>query len=208
MTKETIGIRISNEIMDFIKKGIENKQFADVSHAFELMAFEYMKSPDVKDESTLGRLERLTMSTVQKSVDTIKTTAETVQESSIGKGIMQTADRVEDTTMKAYNETTDKFRESSAGKGIMETAGKVQDATMKAYNESTEKVMESSIGKDIKDTANKVQDTTMKGVSFTTDKVKESMGVVRDRISPNDDEECCEGHGKDSEKGKKIEIEE
>lgn len=125
--KQTIGLCISDDILDFINERIDNKVFADVSHAFELMAFEYMKNLKVKDESTLDRIERLTMGTVRRSVEVVRETAETAR----------------DTTMKAYHDSTERVKDTSIGKSMIESAEKVQDSTKKAYEYSSGKVKES-----------------------------------------------------------------
>lgn len=130
MTKqptETVAICISTEILDFINDEVGKRKFADVSHAFELMAFEYMKNIEPKDESILAKLERLTLGTVKKSVDVVKDTAATVQ----------------DSTMKVYKGSSEKVKDSSIMKGMIDSAGKVQDSTMKAYKFSSEKVKDS-----------------------------------------------------------------
>ena len=125
--KQTIGLCISDDIIDFINERIDNKVFADMSHAFELMAFEYMKNLKVKDEGTMDKIERLTMGTVRKSVEVVRETAGTVQ----------------DTTMKAYHDSTERVKDTSIGKTMMESAEKVQDSTKKAYEYSSGKVKES-----------------------------------------------------------------
>ena len=125
--KQTIGICISGDILDFINERVNNKVFADVSHAFELMAFEYMKNLEVKDESTLEKIERLTMGTVKKSVEVVRETAETAM----------------DTTKKAYHDSSEKVRDTPIGKSMINSAEKVQDTTMKAYEFSSSKVRES-----------------------------------------------------------------
>jgi hypothetical protein len=130
MSKETIAINISQDVIDFINERIAKKQFADVSHGFELMAFEYMQAIKDKDSSTLDHLERMARDGVKRSVVVVKETAGTVQ----------------DSTMKVYKESSEKVRESGIMQDMLDKAGRVQESTMKAVKISTEKAKE-SVGK-------------------------------------------------------------
>ena len=115
--KETVAIRIPKDVLDYINEGITSRKFADVSHAFELMAFEHMTNLEPKDESTLEKIERLAMGTVDRSVAVVKETAGTVKES----------------TMKMYKESSEKVKETPIGKSMMDSADKVQDRTKQAF---------------------------------------------------------------------------
>jgi hypothetical protein len=100
--KETVAICIPKDIMDYINEGISSRKFADVSHAVELMAFDHMKNLDPKDESTLEKIERLAMGTVERSVAAVKETSDKVKEMPIGKTMMESADKVQDRTKQAF----------------------------------------------------------------------------------------------------------
>jgi len=141
MTKDTIAVCISQEIIDFVNERIETKQFADTSHAFELMAYEYMKNLEDKDTSTIQKLERMAVGGVKRSIGVVKDTAGTVQDSTM-KVVRGSSERVKG--------TSGKVKESGIMKGVIDTAGKVQESTVKAVKFSTEKVKE-GVGK-VKDT--------------------------------------------------------
>lgn len=136
--KETIAVCVSKDVLDYISEGVASRKFADASHAFELMAFEHMSNIEPKDESTLEKLERMTMGTVNRTVDAVKETAGTFEEK----------------TMKVYNESTEKIAESSFGKTVKESVDKVEDRTKSAFEYSRDLVKES---------VDKVKDTIVPG---------------------------------------------
>lgn len=141
MTKDTIAVCISEEVIDFINERIETKQFADMSHAFELMAYEYMQNLEDKDTSTIQKLERMAVGGVKRSIEVVKDTAGTVQDSTM-KVVRGSSEKVKD--------TSGKVKGSGIMKGVIGTAGKVQESTVKAVKFSTGKVKE-GVGK-VKDT--------------------------------------------------------
>jgi len=100
--KETVAICIPKDIMDYINEGITSRKFADVSHAIELMAFEHMTNLESKDVSTLEKIERLAMGTVERSVAAVKETSDKVKEMPIGKTMMDSADKVQERSKQAF----------------------------------------------------------------------------------------------------------
>jgi len=160
--KDTVEISISKEIMDFINERIDTRQFANTSHAFELMAFEFMKNLDPKDESTIQKLQKLTLGTARKSVGLIRDTAETVQ----------------DSTMKVVHGSSEKVKDSSIMKGVKDSAGKVQDGTMKAVRFSTGKV---------KDSVGKVKETISREKTESSDQA--CSGKKSDTIEGTEEED-------------------
>lgn len=125
--KHTIGICVSDDIIDFINERIKTKVFADVSHAFELMAFEYMKQAKAREEGTLDRIERIAIGTMKKSVEVARETAETAV----------------DTTSKVYHDSSERVRETGIGKTVADSAGTAKDTTMKAVEFSSARVKDS-----------------------------------------------------------------
>lgn len=129
-SRETIAVCVSRDIVDFINEGIESRRFADASHAIELMVFEHMKNVGPRDQSALNRIERLAQEIMKRSVDMMKETADTVQE----------------TTRKLIAESTEMIRTNSMGKVMADSAGRIQEGTQSALKYSRD-LMEETMEK-------------------------------------------------------------
>ncbi len=178
MTKETIAIKISPDILEFVKENVDKKIFSSVSHGFEVMAFDFMEKENEKDESMILRLERLAKSGLQKSTAMVKETAEVVHDSTI-KAVKYSTDKVKT--------SAEKVKESRVGQEVSESAGKVQESAKKAADyttekvrETTEKFKETKVGHEVMETAGKVQESAKKAADYTTEKVKETSEKAKE----------------------------
>ena len=95
--KETIAITVPAEVMEFVRRMVKERRFADVSHAFEFMAREFIRREKEREVPAVQRLERLAKEGAKKSADLVAESVEIVQDISITDALKKPAEIVKKT---------------------------------------------------------------------------------------------------------------